>query len=403
MIDMPGLSADGSGTDSNANTKRLSRKEEKEMISKDWRRKVSTATTNHTRRTMGAVVQRGYGPPDLLEYEEVEVPTVGDDDVLVRVHAAAVNPGDVFSLLGRPYVVRLMIGLVRPRNPVAGRAFSGTVKQAGRNVTRFQPGDEVYGEASRGAYADYISVAHQVLARKPDNVTFEQAAAVPISATTALLGMRDKGRAAPGDKVLVNGASGGVGTFAVQIARALGVRVTAVCSSRNMELVRSLGAHHVIDYTREDFTRGGERYDVVVDLIGNHSLTDLRRVLTPDGILVLSSGPPSPTIRRIVKALVWSPLVSQRLVPVVQTPSGEDLQYLTGLIEGGEVAPVLDRVYPLQEASEALRYQSEGHARGRTVIAMRPSEERLRQVENDISLGTRTGQPMSTRSRPGRL
>lgn len=320
--------------------------------------------------TMSAIIQPGYGSPDLLRYEKLEIPDVDDDQVLVRVRAAAVNPGDVFSLRGRPYVVRLAIGMAKPRNPVPGYAFSGTVLRVGRNVTRFRPGDGVYGESSRGAYSECVSVRESVLARKPDNISFEQAAAVPVSGVTALQGLRDKGRVLPGSKVLINGASGGVGTFAVQIGRTLGAEVTAVCSTRNVEMLGSLGAHHVIDYTRDDFTRSGERYDVVFDLIGNHSLSDLRRILTPTGTLVLSSGPPSPTLRRILKALLWTPFVSQRLVPFLQTPSGEDLERLTDLIESGQVMPVLDRVFLLNEAPEALRYQGEGHARGRTIIVV---------------------------------
>ena len=324
--------------------------------------------TNHGTTTMRAIVQPGYGSPAVLRYEEVEVPDVEDDQVLVRVRAAAVNPGDVFSLRGRPYVVRLVTGMGKPRNPVPGHAFSGTVELVGRNVRRFRPSDGVYGEASRGAYSEFVSVRESVLARKPENTTFEQAAAVPVSGVTALQGLRDKGRVKPGARVLINGASGGVGTFAVQIGLSLGANVTAVCSTRNVELLRSLGADHVIDYTREDFTRAGDRYDVVFDLIGNHSLSNLRRILAPTGTLVLSSGPPSPTLRRILKALVWTPFVSQRMVPLLQTTNGRDLEHLTDLIEAGKVVPVLDRVYPLDEAPEALRYQSEGHARGRTIV-----------------------------------
>jgi NADPH:quinone reductase-like Zn-dependent oxidoreductase len=322
--------------------------------------------------TMQAVVSRRYGPPEALEFEILEMPAVGDSDVLVRVHAAAVNPGDVFSVLGRPYVgARAVTGVLAPRHPVPGRAFAGTVEAVGSNVSRFAPGDDVYGETSGGAYADYLAAADKLLARKPANVTFEEAAAVPLSGVTALQGLRDRGRVQPNSRVLINGASGGVGTLAVQIARVLGGEVTAVCSTRNIELVRSLGAQHVVDYTREDFTQGGRRYDVVFDLIGNRSLTELRRILTATGTLVLSSGPPSPTIRRLLKALVLSPLVRQRLVPNVQRLSGEDLERLTEWIEAGDVRPVIDRAYPLRQAPEALRYQAEGHAQGRTVITIR--------------------------------
>lgn len=321
--------------------------------------------------TMKAVVYRRYGPPEVLEFKDTEMPSVGDDDVLVRVHAAAVNPGDLYSVLGKPHVgVRLMAGLLAPRHPVPGRASAGTVEEVGRNVTRFAPGDEVYGETSGGGFAEYVSATEKLWARKADNITFVEAAAVPLAGLTALQGLRDKGRVQPGSRVLINGASGGVGTLAVQIARALGAEVTAVCSTRNIEMMRSLGAAHVVDYTREDFSRGGPRYDVVFDLIGNRRLGELRRILTPTGTLVLSSGPPSPTIRRIIKALMMSPFFRQRLVPNLQMPSGDDLERLTELIEAGEVKPVIDQVYPLSQAADALRYQAEGHAQGRTIITM---------------------------------
>ena len=319
---------------------------------------------------MRAVLYRRYGSPDVLELDDVDVPATGDDDVLVRVHAAAVNPGDLYSLLGRPYVVRLITGLVTPRQPVLGRAFAGTVEAVGENVSRFRPGDEVYGEIPGGAYAEYVSVAERVLARKPHNTPFEEAAAVPLSGVTALKGLRDKGEVAPGNKVLINGASGGVGTLAVQIARSMGAEVTAVCSSRNVEMVQSLGADHVVDYTGEDFTLG-RGYDVVFDLVGNRSLAELRRTLTPTGTLVLSSGPPSPTIRRIITALVLSPFLRGRMAPLLQRSSREDLEHLTELIEASTLTPVIDRTYRLSDAPEAIRYQGQGHARGRTVITMK--------------------------------
>lgn len=328
---------------------------------------------SHVRQaTMKAVVYRRYGPPEDLELEDIEVPSVGGGDVLVRVHAAAVNPGDVFSVLGRPYVgVRLLTGLLTPKQPVPGRAFAGTVETVGGNVTRFAPGDEVYGETSYGGYAEYISAAEKLLARRPQNITFEEAAAVPLSGVTALQGLRDKGRVQPESKVLVNGASGGVGTLAVQIARVFGAEVTAVSSTRNIETMKALGAHHVVDYTRQDFTQDRSRYDVVFDLIGNRPLTELTRILTPTGTLVLSSGPPSPTIRRIIRALLMSPFTRQRLVPNVQRISAPDLERLTTMIEADELRPVIDMVYPLSQAPEALRYHAEGHAQGRTVITMR--------------------------------
>lgn len=319
---------------------------------------------------MQAVLHRGYGPPEALTLEEVGIPAVADDQALVRVHAAAVNPGDLFSLLGRPLAARVMTGLMSPRQPIRGRAFAGTVEKVGWKVTRFAPGDQVYAEASGGGYAEYAAVSEKLLAAKPMNLTFEEAATVPLAGVTALQGLRDTGRVTSGDTVLVNGASGGVGTLAVQIARILGAEVTAVASTRNLDLMEELGADHVVDYTRDAFARGDRRYDVVLDLVGNRTLTELRRILTPNGTLVLSSGPPSPTLRRILKALALSPFVSQRLVPLVQSASGEDLEELTRMIESGRLRPVVDRVYPLGQASQALRYQADGHARGRTVITL---------------------------------
>lgn len=330
-----------------------------------------TYVTDNRKTTMRAATYRAYGPPEAIEHAEVPVPDTGDNDVLVRVHAAAVNPGDYFSLLGRPWVVRLATGLSKPRQVIPGRAFAGTVESLGHGATRFRPGDEIYGEISGGAYAEFASVDEKSLARKPRNATFEEAAAVPISGVTALQGLRDVGRVTSGASVLINGASGGVGTMAVQIARALGAEVTAVCRAENAEMMASLGAHHLVDYTKEDFTRHRGSYDVVFDVIGNHSLIDIRRSITRSGTLVLSSGPPSPTIRRIFAALVLSPFLSQRLRPLLQKASVHDLDRLTQMVESGEVVPVVDRAFPLNLAAEALRYQGEGHARGRTVITMK--------------------------------
>jgi NADPH:quinone reductase-like Zn-dependent oxidoreductase len=320
---------------------------------------------------MRAVVYRAYGSADVLAIDSVEVPAAGDGDALVRVRAAAVNPGDLYSMLGRPLAVRLATGLVAPRRRVLGRAFSGTVESVGGNVSDLEAGEDVYGEVPGGAYAEYVSVGEKLVARKPRNTTFEQAAAVPLSGVTALQGLR--GRVGPGARVLINGASGGVGTMAVQIARSLGAEVSAVCGSGSIEMVRALGADRIVDYTRDDFTHL-DGYDVVFDLVGNRSLPELRRILKPNGTLVLSSGPPSPTIRRIVKALVISPLVRQRMRPLLATANKGDLEYLTELIEGGAVTPVIDRIFTLDEAPDALRYQGEGHARGRTIITMPPSE-----------------------------
>lgn len=319
---------------------------------------------------MKAIIQRRYGTPDVLEYGDVDVPEIGDDEVRVRVRAAGVDPGVWFCVSGKPFVVRAAVGLSKPRHSIPGRAMAGHVEAVGKNASRFQPDDEVYGELTGGAYAEYVAAPEKVLARKPANLTFEQAAAVPLSAATALQGVRDKGRTQPGQHVLVNGASGGVGTFAVQIAKALGAEVTGVCSGKNADLVGSLGADHVVDYALEDFTESGQRYDVVFDLIGNHSLRACRRALAPNGRLVLSSGPPSPVIRRLLAAVTLSPFMQKKMVPLLQTPNSDDLETLTQLVEAGAVTPVIDRTYPLHHAAEALRRQGEGHMRGKTVITI---------------------------------
>jgi NADPH:quinone reductase-like Zn-dependent oxidoreductase len=323
------------------------------------------------RTTMQAITYNRYGPPDVLELrDDLGMPAIGHDEVLVRVHAAGVDPGVWLYLTGEPRVVRTAAGLLKPKRQIPGRALAGRVEAVGRDVTDLEPGDEVYGQLLGGAYAQYAAAPAEVLALKPANLTFEQAAAVPLSAATALQGLRDVGKVRPGDKVLINGASGGVGTFAVQIAKALGAEVTGVCGTRNVDLVRSLGADQVIDYTREDFTAGGPRYDLILDLVGNHSVPGCRRALTPKGTLVLSSGPPNPVIRRILTALVLSPLVSQRLVSFTQKVSRKDLDDLRALIEAGRVTPVMDRTFPLREAAEALRHQGAGHARGKTVLTI---------------------------------
>ena len=319
---------------------------------------------------MKAIVQHKYGAPEaVLELQDIDQPVLGDDEVLVRVQAASVNPADWHLMRGSPYVVRLAgYGLRRPKNPVPGTDVAGVVDAVGKDVTRHRPGDEVFGWC-RGAFAEYACAAEGQFVPKPANITFEQAAAIPIAATTALQGLRDKGQLRPGQTVLVIGASGGVGTFAVQIAKALGAEVTGVCSTRNMEMVRSIGADHVIDYSREDFIRGGQRYDLVFQLAGTRSPSDCRRALNPKGTLVLSSGDGRLSgIDRIVTAMLSSPFVSQRLVTWVARMSNGDLLTLTGLIEAGEVTPVIDRTYALSETLAAIRYLEEGHTRGKVVI-----------------------------------
>jgi NADPH:quinone reductase-like Zn-dependent oxidoreductase len=329
--------------------------------------------------TMKAAVYHRYGEPSVIDFRDVAMPVVGDREVLVQGPAAGVDPGVWFTLVGKPYIVRTASGLRRPRKPILGRAVAGRVKAVGSRVTEFEPGDEVYGEITGGAYAEYASAPASALAVKPANLTFVQAAAVPLSAVTALQGLRDKGRIQPGDSVLVNGASGGVGTFAVQLAEHFGADVTGVCSTRNVDLMRSIGANHVIDYTREDFTQNSRRYDLIFDLVGNHPLSAYRRVLTPKGTLVLSSGPPSPVLRRIMAALVLSPFVGQRMVPLLSMPRRRDLEVLTALIETGAVTPVIDRTYPLSEVAQALQHQGGGRRRGKVVIT----------IDHDGSQGTR--------------
>lgn len=320
--------------------------------------------------TTKAIVQNRYGSPAVLAYEEIPMPTVHDREVLVRVRAAGVDPGVAVSMTGRPLAARLAVGLFKPKRRVPGRALAGRVEVVGRDVTVFAPGDEVYGEAVAGAYAQHAAVRADWLARKPPSLTFEQAAAIPLSGVTALQGLRDKGRIQAGQRVLVNGASGGVGTLAVQIAKAFGAHVTAVCSTRNIDLVRSIGADDVIDYAREDFTGGERTWDLIFDLVASHTLRECRRALTPTGTLVLAGGPPESVLRRLVGAMVLSTIVRQRLVPLLQRLDAHDLDTLTELVECGSVRPVIDRTFALADVPDALRRQAEGHARGKTVIVV---------------------------------
>jgi NADPH:quinone reductase-like Zn-dependent oxidoreductase len=322
---------------------------------------------------MKAIAYHRYGPPEVLGLEEVEEPVVQDDDVLVRVRAASVNPRDWHFLRGLPYVVR-PVGLRRPKSGVLGSDIAGQVEAVGKAVTRFRPGDEVVAFVLSGAFAEHAAVPQAVLGPKPATLTFEQAATVPLAALTALQGLRDHGRVQPGQKVLILGASGGVGTFAVQLAKSFGAEVTGVSSTRNLELVRSLGADHVIDYTREDFTRSGQTYDLIFQLAGTRSPSDLRRALTPKGTLVLSSGESDGRwigpLGRVIKAAVLSPFLRQRLVTFEAKQSKDDLRVLKELVESGKLVPVIDRTYPLIETSEAIRYLETGHARGKVVITV---------------------------------
>ncbi|NIS76833.1 MAG: zinc-binding dehydrogenase [Deltaproteobacteria bacterium] len=316
---------------------------------------------------MKAIVQNGYGSPDVFELKEIERPVVRDEEVLVRVHSAALHAGDCFAMRGSPYLVRMVAGWPRPKNYIPGFDVAGHVEAAGEKAKQFQPGDAVFG-ACRGACAEYVIAKEKNLLSKPANLSFEQAAAVPTSAVTALRGLRDEGKLQPGQKVLINGASGGVGTFAVQIARALGGEVTGVCSTRNVDMVRSIGADHVIDYTREDFTKSAKRYDLILDQVANHPLKDCRRVLTSRGVHIPNSG--NRGLGYTLEALILSLFVPQQGRPFIAAPKREDLVYLKELIEAGRVTPVIDRTYPLSETPEAFRYLDEGHARGKVVITV---------------------------------
>ncbi len=323
--------------------------------------------------TMKAVIQRSYGTAAVLRLADAAIPAVGDDEVLVRVRAAAVNHADWVYTSGRPLIARLAFGLRAPKQIVRGKDLAGEVHEVGKNVTQFRLGDEVYAEVEAGAFAEYAIVPAKLLALKPANLTFGQAATVPLSARTALQALRDGGNLRSGQTVLINGASGGVGTYAVQIAKALGAEVTGVASARNAELVRSLGADTVIDYSTEDFTTGGRRYDVILDLIGNHSLSKLRRTLTHNGTLVLSSGTGSAVfgpMGRIIRALALSPFVSQNLRIFAATLGTEVLDELRELIEAGRVTPAIDRSYSLRETPDAIRYFADEHAHGKIVIAV---------------------------------
>jgi NADPH:quinone reductase-like Zn-dependent oxidoreductase len=326
---------------------------------------------------MKAIVQDRYGPSDVLRLDEVDPPVAAAGELLVRVHAASVNARDWHIMRGDPYLARMAFGLRSPNVRVRGTDFAGRVEAVGAGVTRFRPGDEVFGETD-AAFAEYVRVpADGVVQPKPANLTFEQAAAVPLAANTALMGLRDAARVRPGQRVLINGASGGVGTFAVQLAKELGAHVTGVCSTRNLELIRSLGADRVIDYTREDFTREDAiRYDAVFDLVGNRSLAECRRVLTPKGTLVLSGGGVSQggsllgPIRLIARARLVSRFVSHRVLTLTAVPNRENLATLRDLVGSGAIAPVIDRTFQLSEGAEAVRYLEMDHARAKVVITV---------------------------------
>ena len=316
---------------------------------------------------MKAIVQNEYGSPDVLKLKEVDKPVVKENDVLVSVHAAALNAGDYFSMRGSPWLARFTVGFPKPKNYILGWDVAGHVEAVGKNVKRFQPGDEVFASCN-GTLAEYACAAEDKFAMKPTNLTFEQAAAVPTAAITALQGLRDAGKVQPGQKVLINGASGGVGTFAVQIAKSFGAEVTGVCSTRNVDMVRSIGADHVIDYTQEDFTQSGQRYDLILDNVANRSFSDLRHALTPLGIIIPNSGHGG--MGYVIKALLLSPFMRQQGRMYLASSNNKDLVVLKELIEAGKVTPVIDRTYPLSDTPEAFRYLEEGHARGKVVITV---------------------------------
>jgi NADPH:quinone reductase-like Zn-dependent oxidoreductase len=319
---------------------------------------------------MKAIVQERYGSAEVLEARDIATPEIGDDEVLVHVRAASVHVGDWILMTGNPFVMRMATGLRKPKNPVPGTDIAGTVEAVGKNVERLRPGDDVFGWCA-GAFAEFAKTTEDQLVRKPANLTFEQAAAVGVSATTALQLLRDDGKVQPGQKVLINGASGGVGTFAVQIAKAFGAEVTGVCSTRNVELVRTIGADHVIDYTKDDFTKGGPRYDFILDNVGNHSLSETRRALTASGVLLSNGGGHADgKLARTIRTAVVSMFVRQQARPSVKTQNRADLVALKELVETGKVTPVIDRSYRLSETPDAIGQVAEGHARGTVVITM---------------------------------
>jgi NADPH:quinone reductase-like Zn-dependent oxidoreductase len=319
---------------------------------------------------MKAIVQDTYGSAAVLHARNIEKPEIGPDEVLVRVHAASVHVGDWILMSGSPFLMRLATGLRKPKNPVPGSDVAGTIEAIGNSVQGLRPGDEVFGWGT-GAFAEYVSGPEDHFVKKPANLTFEQASAIGVSATTALQLLRDNGKVRPGQKVLINGASGGVGTFAVQIAKTFGAEVTGVCSTKNLDLVRSIGADHVIDYSREDFTTGAERYDLILDNVGNHSMARTRRALTPLGILISNGGGHADgKLGRTVRAMLVSMFVRQQASPTVKSQNHDDLVALKSLVEAGKITPVIDRTYPLSETPQAIDHVAGGHVAGTLVITV---------------------------------
>jgi len=322
---------------------------------------------------MKAIAYERYGPPsEVLELREVERPTPEDNEVLVEVHAASIVWADVAAVKGEPFMGRLASGLLRPKHQIPGVDMAGRVEAVGRNVQQFQPGDEVFGdlfESGFGAFAEYVCARADALALKPANITFEAAATVPQAALVALQALRDTGQIQPGQKVLINGASGGNGTFAVQIAKSFGAEVTGVCGTRNLDMVRSIGADHVIDYSQEDFTQSGQRYDLILDIVANRSVSDYARALTPKGIYAAIAFKPAALLLGPLMSMTGSKKVSQ----FSHKPSVKDLLFMKELLEAGKVVPVIDRRFPLSEVAEAFRYYGEGHPAGKVVITVEHS------------------------------
>jgi len=322
---------------------------------------------------MKAIVNTHYGSPVVLQFKDVAKPAPKDDEVLIKVYAAAANAADWHLLRGKPFLFRPFIGLLKPKHQILGAAVAGRVDGVGSNVTQFQPGDEVFGDLSGsgwGGFAEYVCARENAVALKPANVTFEEAAAVPVAAVTALQGLRDKGQIQSGQKVLINGASGGVGTFAIQIAKSFGAEVTGVCSTRNVDMVRSLGADQVIDYTQEDFTKNGQRYDLILAVNGYHPIWAYKRALRPKGRYVMSGGSNAQLIQAMLLGPVMSMTGGNKMGNLLARPNQKDLVYMKELLERGKVVPVIERRYPLREVPEAIRYVEEGHAQGKIVITV---------------------------------
>jgi NADPH:quinone reductase-like Zn-dependent oxidoreductase len=323
---------------------------------------------------MKAMVYENYGPPEVLHLKEVEKPTFNEDEVLVKAYAASINAGDWHLLTADPFPLRLTgVGLFKPKNKILGADIAGCIEAVGRNVTRFRPGDAVFGDIfglGSGSFAEYASVPESALALKPSNVSFEEAAAVPVAAVTALQGLRDQGHIQPGQKVLINGASGGVGTFAVQIAKAFGAEVTAVCSTRNLEMAHSIGAEHVIDYTKEDFTQNGRLYDLILAVNGYQPLSAYRRALTPHGIYVFVGGLPAQTFQSLFLGPFMSKSDGRKMTSVMKKANQKDLLVIRKLLEKGKIKPVIDQTFPFSKTAEAFQYFEKGHARGKVVITV---------------------------------